>query len=454
MVGRKEKGRRSYNMISIVVVYHNKRTFNEILLKSLKTQTVKFELIAVDNTNGQFKSAAEALNYGGKQASGKYIMFVHQDVELDSDLWLENVEKLLDNIPDLGIAGVAGMSEKGRDNKERRRGCISDSGEIWKCSNSAKNLEEVQTLDELLLIVPRQIFAKMKFDEERFDGWHCYGADYCLSVRKKRLKAYVIPAFVYHRSLRLNVEMLLKYQKKLYSKHRKEYKHIYTTCGEISWLKLKLKSCGEILKPFYKKFFPSWTEYLKKELSGCASVLDLGCGYNSPIQYCNIPFSVGVELFEPYLQESKAKGIHNQYVKADIRKITFKSKSFDTILCLEVLEHLTKEEGYKLIKKMEKWAKKKIIITTPNGYLPQSEYDNNPLQKHKSSWSVTELKELGFKVFGINGWKKLKGEKGLIKYKPVLFWTIISHLTQKITRHFPNLAFQLFAIKQIKEDEK
>jgi len=207
----------------------------------------------------------------------------------------------------------------------------------------------------------------------------------------------------------------------------------------------------KILKPFYRKFFPDLVKYLRKELFNCDTVLDLGCGYNSPIQHLNVPFSVGVEKFEPYLKESKEKGIHNQYIKADITKIEFRPKSFDAVLCIEVLEHLTKEAGYQLIKKMEKWAKKKIIVTTPNGYLWQDGYDNNPLQEHKSDWSVKELEKLGFKVSGINGWKKLKGYKGTIKYKPTLFWTIISDLTQKITYHFPNLAFQLFAVKQIRK---
>ena len=438
-------------MISIVVVYNNERTLNEILLKSLKNLTVKFELIAVDNTKGQFKSAAEALNYGGNKANGKYIMFVHQDVELDSDSWLENVEKLLDGIHDLGIAGVAGVSEKGRNSTERRRGYISDCGEIW--GEPLEKAEVVQTLDECLLIVPKSVFTRIQFDEKTFDNWHCYGADYCLCVRQTGLKAYVIPAFVYHRSLISNIKGLVDYQKRLYNKHRKSYRHIYTTSGEIYWLRFKLREFVRIFRifgPFYKKLFtsPSWIEDLKKELSNCNTVLDLGCGYNSSIQYWNVPFSVGVELFEPYLQESKKKGIHNQYIKADIRKIEFKSKSFDAILCSEVLEHLTKEEGYELIKKMEKWARKKIIITMPNGYLWQNGYDNKPLQEHKSGWSVEELERLGFNVFGMNGWKKLRGYKGSVKYKPTLLWNIIANLTQKITYRYPKFAFQLFAVKQ------
>lgn len=434
-------------MISIVVVYNNERTLNEILLKSLKNQTVKFKLVTVDNTKGKFKSVAEALNYGGNKANGKYIMFVHQDVALASDSWLENVENLLDGIHDLGIAGVAGMSEKGRNSTKRRRGYISDCGEIW--GEPFEKPEEVQTLDECLLIMPKSVFDKIQFDEKTFDNWHCYGVDYCLCVRQMGLKTYVIPTFVYHRSLRSNVKGLLTYQKRLYNKHKKSYRHIYTTSGEICWLRLKLRTISDFLSPFYRKIFPSWIEELKRKLSDCNTVLDLGCGYNSPIQHCKVPFSVGVELFEPYLQESKKKGIHNQYVKADIRKVEFEPKSFDAILCSEVFEHLTKEDGHELIKKMEKWTMKKIIITTPNEYLWQNGYDSNPLQEHKSGWSVEELERLGFEVFGMNGWKKLRGYKGSVKYKPTLLWNPIANLTQKITYRHPKFAFQLFAIKKI-----
>ena len=167
------------------------------------------------------------------------------------------------------------------------------------------------------------------------------------------------------------------------------------------------------------------------------------------IQYCNIPFFVGVELFEPYLKESKKSGIHNQYIKADIRKVELKPKSFDAVVLLDVLDHLTKEEGHELIRKMEKWARKKIIIFTPNGLVWQDGYDNNSLQEHKSGWSVEELEKFGFKVFGINVWKKLRGYKTSIKYKPTRSWSIISDLTQKITYYFPKFAFQLFAVKKV-----
>ncbi len=47
----------------------------------------------------------------------------------------------------------------------------------------------------------------------------------------------------------------------------------------------------------YRSLFPSMVHYLRKELSNYDSVLDLGCGNNSPIKYCNISYSIGVDLF-------------------------------------------------------------------------------------------------------------------------------------------------------------
>jgi hypothetical protein len=223
---------------------------------------------------------------------------------------------------------------------------------------------------------------------------------------------------------------------------------------QLSHPKLKLDALAEALLPLYTRLFPGLTTYLKKELAECNSVLDLGCGHNSPLQHCRVPFSVGIELFDPYLEESKKKGIHNQYVKADIRKVEFKPKSFDAVVALDVLEHLTKQEGAELLHKMEIWARKKALIFTTNGYLWQNGYDDNPLQEHRSGWTASELKELGYKVYGINGWKGLRGYRASMKYKPSFLWARISDLTQIATYRCPNKAFQLLAIKEMKAQGK
>ena len=46
----------------------------------------------------------------------------------------------------------------------------------------------------------------------------------------------------------------------------------------------------------------------------------------------------------------------------------FSDRSFDAVIALELLEHLNKEEGYELIHNMERWARSKVIVSTPNGF--------------------------------------------------------------------------------------
>jgi len=443
-------------MISVVCVYNNQRTLREVLLKSLDTQTVHFELITLDNTDNKYKSAAEALNYGGGKANGEYIMFVHQDIWLDSNSWLEEAERVLASIPDLGIAGIHGVSEKGRDRYERFKTSILELPGRY---GLVQKPEKVQTLDECLMIVPGSVFARLQFDKKVFDGWDCYGADYCLSVRRLGLRAYVIPIPCSHSCVRFDNRIweykeLLKFQKSLYSKHSVNYKPIYTGFGELSWFRLRLRELLQFLAPVSSRLFSDSNTILKRELSGCDTLLDLGCGHHSPIQRFNIPFTVGIELFDRSLQESKRKGIHSQYVKADIRRLEFKPRSFDAVIAIEILKHLTKQEGYELIDRMEKWARKKVVLTTPNDYFLQNDYYDNPLQEYRSVWSVKEIRKLEFKVFGLNGWKRLRGYKSQIKYEPVLLWRLISALTQKVTYYCPKLAFELLAVKKIDHRER
>lgn len=235
-------------MFSIVVVFNNRQKLDDVLLASLDKQTAKYELVLVDNSGKMFSSAAQALNFGGKQAINQYIMFVHQDIELCSPAWLEDAEKMLDSITDMGIAGVAGISEQGETLRERGRNVIRHTSDltVWDLANPIDKPEVIQTLDCCLLIIPRAVFDKQKFDEVTCNNWHLYGEDYCLSCIKMSLKAYVIPMTINHHSddkyfsySRLKILFSLgpltpefySAMSRLTRKHRKDYRYIYTCNG-------------------------------------------------------------------------------------------------------------------------------------------------------------------------------------------------------------------------------
>ena len=109
---------------------------------------------------------------------------------------------------------------------------------------------------------------------------------------------------------------------------------------------------------------------LKNEMADCKTVLDLGCGPASLLELCKtIEYSVGVEVFEPYLEITKAKRTHTEYLNKKIEELTFADNSFDAVIMIGVIEHLPKETGRKILKKAGDWAKKKVIINMPNGFM-------------------------------------------------------------------------------------
>ncbi len=202
---------------------------------------------------------------------------------------------------------------------------------------------------------------------------------------------------------------------------------------------------------FYSKLFPIYETELKKAIGDSKTVLDVGCGSNSPLARMPKKFtSVGVDIFKPSIDESKKKKIHNKYYVIDILQIdrVFKPNSFDCVIASDVIEHLSKKDGKKLLSLMETIAKKKVIIFTPNGFIDQDEYGENPWQRHKSGWTSEEMKQYGYQVLGIHGWKQLRGEHSSIKYKPRILWTFISDISQTVVKFTPKYAFAILCIKE------
>jgi SAM-dependent methyltransferase len=185
----------------------------------------------------------------------------------------------------------------------------------------------------------------------------------------------------------------------------------------------------------------------------CRSLLDVGCGVASPIGTLGILNLklVGVDLHLPSLKSSKQEGLHDLYVQMDALTIAdvFGANSFDCVIALDLIEHFTKDDGYRLIEAMEAVARKRAIIFTPNGYLPQIPIDDNLLQEHQSGWDYLEMAKLGYKVYGIHGWRSLRGERAEIRFKPRLLGMYLAKLTQLVVESRPKYAFQIMCVKSL-----
>lgn len=203
----------------------------------------------------------------------------------------------------------------------------------------------------------------------------------------------------------------------------------------------------------YIPFLPTYYGELERSVKGCKTLLDIGCGADSPVQgFSDKVECTGVDVHRPSIRISKQKGIHAKYIHSSALDLLkkFKIKSFDCVFACEIIEHMEKKDGYKLIKIMEKLAKKKIVIITPNGFVPQKPYGGNKWQEHKSGWTSREMKRRGFEVIGLRGWKGFRGELSYLKYKPKILFYILSTITQFFVRNHSDLAFQILCVKNTK----
>jgi len=194
------------------------------------------------------------------------------------------------------------------------------------------------------------------------------------------------------------------------------------------------------------------TGALRKAIgAGCTSLLDVGCGDQGALlaRVPGLPFTVGVDLELPTDDDLVAR--HTEYHEADIRSLSdhFERKQFECVVALDVIEHLTRTEGADLLEAMEQIASKRVIVFTPNGFLPQEPSAANPHQEHRSGWTVDDLARRGYRVIGINGWRPLRGPYAEIRWRPRSFWLRLSALTEPFATGHPRSAFQLFGVKDI-----
>lgn len=192
---------------------------------------------------------------------------------------------------------------------------------------------------------------------------------------------------------------------------------------------------------------------LRSVLRGCRTVLDIGCGSCSPARFLSEALLVAVDGYAPALEEARRNGSHDEYALGDVKKIgdLFPNRRFDACIALDVIEHLQKADGWRMVEDMERLATKRVVIFTPNGFIPQRSKEGD-LQEHLSGWTAEEMRAHGYQVIGMYGPKWLRGEYHRIRYQPRAFWVMISLLGHYLsTRSHPGKAAAIFCVKALLE---
>ncbi len=191
---------------------------------------------------------------------------------------------------------------------------------------------------------------------------------------------------------------------------------------------------------------------LHTALRQCESLLDVGCGPRSTLKLFGFQRLVGVEGYEPSVIEARANRTHDEIVQGDVRNLPemFGHAAFDAAIAIDVIEHLPKEDGLKLMQAMEAVARKVVVFYTPSGFLPQRHASNDDLQEHLSGWEPNEMRVRGYKVTGSLGPKVLRGEYHALKGRPLLFWGAVSMAGHLIySKRHPESSAAILCVKQL-----
>jgi len=191
---------------------------------------------------------------------------------------------------------------------------------------------------------------------------------------------------------------------------------------------------------------------LRKALLGCKSVLDVGCGASPTMRQLGVFRPVGIEGYKQSVDNARQLNTHDEMIHGDVRELDryFAPKQFDACVALDVIEHLPKPDGAKLMRDMEKIAAKKVIFFTPCGFLPQRHAANDDLQEHLSGWEPAEMRKHGYDVIGLLGPKKMRGEYHAIKGRPRVFWGVVSLAGHFLwTRNHPEKAAAILCVKNL-----
>ena len=213
--------------LTVVCVFNDPDVRRECLDRSLAAYsgTVPFELVAVDNTTHAFPTAGAALGSGVERARYDVVVLVHQDVYLHDVDRLAEIAALLRKDRSWGLVGANGVTADGRST-----GLLRDRMQL--IGDSAPQPVEVDSLDEVLVMVRRDLLLEHPLTQDPDLAWHAYAVELGLRHKRLGLRVGAVDAAITHNSLTVNLARLDVAHRRVAQLYP-ERGAIRTTCGTV-----------------------------------------------------------------------------------------------------------------------------------------------------------------------------------------------------------------------------
>lgn len=195
----------------------------------------------------------------------------------------------------------------------------------------------------------------------------------------------------------------------------------------------------------YHRLF-SADRVLERVVGDDTRVADIGCstGTGSPLLDLHAHVT-GVDIHLPSLRMAVASGRRRQAVNADITWLPFAFEAFDVVVALDVVEHLDRADGKRLLAELTRIGARAVVLT-PSGFDPQPAEPDQPWMEHRSGWSAHDLRAAGYAVEGAGGprWLRRPGSAGRFRFG--LAGAVLAALLQRPFRRWPDQSFHLLGV--------
>jgi hypothetical protein len=150
--------------------------------------------------------------------------------------------------------------------------------------------------------------------------------------------------------------------------------------------------------------------YIVREIKP-KTVFDLGCGagcYGRDLKERDPTIRmIGADGYLQYLTSAHCIRYYDILMMAKLKDFLYDGAvnvCADLVLFMDVLEHLERADGEKVLTEVERYPK--AMLSTPLFDFKQGAVDGNELERHRTVWTEEELAERGWTLLFKERWKE------------------------------------------------